>query len=112
MHLLPQLKQRGSTTNPQNTRQRKIINLNITILLQSTFKVVQSLLMETQLGVPVYQAAPGDNVFMRHFVEHLTRKVYFAAFSVHVDEGASDEDVEVVGGFEGEGVEGVGDGEG
>jgi len=54
MHLLPQLKQSGSTTNPQNTRQRKIINPNIIILLQRTFKEVQSLLIETQLGVPVY----------------------------------------------------------
>lgn len=35
-----------------------------------------------------------------------------AAFSVHVDKGASDKDVKEVGGFEGERVEGVGEGEG
>jgi len=49
---------------------------------------------------------------MRHFVEHLPCDVYFAAFSVHIDEGASNEHVKVVGAFKGEGVEGVGGGEG
>lgn len=112
MHLLPELKQRGSTTHPQNTRKRKIINPYIIILLQSTFKQVQSLLVETHLRISVYHTAPGDDVFVRHFVEHLAREVDVAAFSVRVDEGASDEDVVVVGGFEGEGVEGEGEGEG